>query len=97
MNNWWTLVTNLLWILGCALVLATFSYASWEAWIHHEKLRSVLARPKAQNALDAGVILFSLGLAGSSEKIWEAGFWLLMAIIFLGLVVARAVQKKSSD
>ena len=39
MIDWLNLIANTFWILGCALALATVSYAGWQASVEDKKIR----------------------------------------------------------
>jgi hypothetical protein len=83
MIDWFNLMANSLWILGCAVGLATLSYASWEASTCQEKLRQRLKMSHIQVALNLAGLFFCLGLAGTSRPVWQIVLWLVMALLFL--------------
>jgi hypothetical protein len=87
MIDWFNLAANALWILACAIVLATFSHAGWTASLQHEKLRKILALPHYQTSINLAGIIFCLGLAGTSQKLWESVSWLIL----MELIVARSI------
>jgi len=82
MIDWIDLVENTLWILGCALALATFSYASWQASLNHEKLGYRLGQRNIRIPTGIAFILFCIGLADTSRQWWEIGLWIILAILF---------------
>lgn len=87
MIDWFNLVANSLWILGCAIALATLSYASWQASILKEKLRPRLDAPGTQRSLYLSGILFCAGLAGASDSTFEVILWAVLGFLFcLGLI-----------
>ncbi len=77
------LIANGLWILGCALGLATFSYASWQASISHEKLFARLKQLKTLLFLDLSGVLICLGAAFIESTLWVKGLWFVLAALFL--------------
>ena len=83
MIDWYNLAGNSLWILACALGLAVFSYASWDASIHKARLREQLSKPAYQVVLNVSGILFCSGLAITSGRTWEAYLWAGLAVLFL--------------
>lgn len=87
MIDWFNLVSNLLWILGCALALSTFSYASWKASLRGERLLERLNRHTYRFALGLAGLLFSLGLAATSTEIWRIGIWSLLGAFSLATMV----------
>jgi hypothetical protein len=83
MINWYNLTMNALWILGCAVAIATISYASWEASVQGEKFGTRLWQPHIQVTLNISGILFCAGLAGTSAVPWQSILWIVLAIGFL--------------
>lgn len=82
MIDWKNLAANALWILGCAIALATMSYASWEASQYHEKMGARLKRPAYQACLNLAGLLFCLGLAATSGVLLQRAIWLVLAAAF---------------
>lgn len=97
MIDWRNLAANSLWILGCALALSTFSYASWEASIHKQKLRVRLGRPAVQLAFNLAGLLFCAGLAATAGSIIETVLWGLLSVLFAAQVFATARHLKNSS
>lgn len=95
MIDWINLAANALWISGCALALATLSYAGWEASFRHSTFLRRLRRPKYILALGMAGFLFSLGLAGTSKEIPELLTWGILAAGFIGLMALAYAQKRS--
>jgi len=96
MINWLNLLANTFWILGCALALATLSYASWQASVANEKMGMVLSSPAYKISLYAAGALFSIGLAATSERIWEIILWIILAILFIFQAGLSIHQKKKT-
>ncbi len=71
-----------LWILGLAIVLSALGFASYEARPAGEKLRERLKRPGYQRAINAGLTLFCLGMAGTAGSWWERILWGLLGAAF---------------
>jgi len=90
--DWANLAANALWILGCAIALATLSYAYWEASEYKEKMGARLRRPSYQSALSLAGLLFCLGLAGTSGSTLQRIVWLLLAAGFAGLLVYSVIS-----
>jgi hypothetical protein len=82
MIDWYNLLMNSFWIFACALALATLSYASWQASLTGEKFWKQLAQPGYQSSFNLAGLLFCVGLAGTSEIIWQRVLWLLLAVGF---------------
>ena len=83
MIDWFNLAANALWILGCALALGTFSYASFQASLRGEKLRTYLGRPAMQATIDLAGALFCAGLAATSKPAWQMALWAVLGVLFL--------------
>ena len=95
MIDWYALFTNSLWIVALALALATLGFSRWQARQEQIKLGQVLNRPGWQIALNISGTIFCLGLAATSQKIWERVLWLVMGLLF-GFQIwlaARSVKK----
>lgn len=98
MIDWVNLAANALWIIALSLALAVLSFASWEAKVGGERLRVVLSRPRWELALNLAGALFCLGLAATSDKMWEQALWLVLAGLYLfqiGLGVWKRRRKAS--
>ena len=83
MIDWWGVCSNAIWISGSALALATFSYASWQASVNHQRLRQALGQSSIQAALNVAGTLFSLGLAATARSPLEVIIWLVLAGLFI--------------
>jgi len=95
MINWVNLIANSFWILGCALALATLSYASWQASVENIKIRMVLSSPAYKISLYAAGALFSIGLAATSERICEFLLWIILAILF-AVQIGVSIRRKNN-
>jgi phosphoglycerol transferase MdoB-like AlkP superfamily enzyme len=94
MIDWFNLAANSLWIVGLAIALAVVSYASWQASLLHEKLRHHLGQPVYQIYFDLAAILFCLGMAATSRRVWEIILWCVLAVLFIAqIVVGKFIRK----
>lgn len=91
MIDWIGVGSNALWILGCAIGLATLSYTSWEASVHGEKFTARLKRTPVQISLNLAGLLFSLGLATTSDSTLEIVLWGILTIAFSAQVIILGV------
>jgi len=90
--DWINLGSNALWIAGCGLAFACLSYASWKASIEGAKLKDILQETNIQGMLNLAGVLFAIGLASTSDKWYEIGLWIILALLFLwntGLAVHK--------
>lgn len=94
MINWTNLAANAVWILGCAVILATLSYASWEASTLRERIGARLGRPSYQVAINLGVFLFTMGLAATADGWFARIVWIILALLSLFFVIQAARQAK---
>jgi len=91
------LAANTLWIMGCAAALATLSYASWKASLKRIKLGTVLAGYQYQIALNLSGVLFCIGLAATSDALWEILIWLLLVVLFAAQIVITIPKNRKKD
>ena len=97
MINWMNLAANSLWIMGWAAALATLSYASWKASLKGIKMRIILKDHQYQIVLNLSGILFCLGLAATSDALWEILIWLLLAVLFAAQLVITILKNRKKD
>lgn len=99
MVDWVGPAFHALWVLGLAVLLATWSLASWEARRARRRFLAVLGRPRHVAATWAGLSLFALGLALSSTRWWEQALWgaLAAASVAQGAWVLRQGARSSHD
>jgi len=95
MIDWSNLFMNGLWILGTAIALATLSLASWDASVHRAKFRDSLRQSHIQIALNIAGFLFSAGLAGSTDVVWQRILWILLSVGFLIQIGIERYREKS--
>jgi len=78
MIDWPNLISNGLWVLGAAVILAALSFAHYQAQRQGERLRARLAAPAFQTWLAAGLTLISLALALIGPRWWQRVLWGLL-------------------
>lgn len=93
MIDWINFGSNILWIMGLALALATFSYASWASSMHNEKFISWIKKGNTQISLNIAGVLFSLGLTATSETLLGMVLWLFLAVLFLIQIASYGLRK----
>lgn len=80
----WPLVAfSALWILGLAVMLSALGFAYYEAETNGERIWDRMRRAGAQLALNGGLALFCVGMAGTSGSWWERGLWGTLCLAFL--------------
>lgn len=95
MIDWANLAANALWIVGCAIALATISYASWEASEVKDKFIDRLKKNSYQIALNLAGFLFSAGLAWTSDTTLEIVLWAILTVAFFAQMVAAYWRKRN--
>lgn len=85
MIDWGNLAANALWIVGCAVALATLSYASWQASINQEKFSARLSRPDYERALILAGVLFCAGQFWLGESLVQRILWAVLGVLLLGM------------
>lgn len=81
--DWFSIFINLFWILGLAILLASFSYNYWLAGEDKRPLRVQLNQPAFQKTFWFSILLISIGLAATSQRLWEISIWTIFALICL--------------
>lgn len=94
MIDWGNLAANALWIVACAIVLASLSYASWEASLSKTGMRERLKLPGYQALFNLAGLLFCTGLAWLSEGLLMRVAWIILAVISLVLFILSLKARK---
>ena len=95
MINWTSIGTGALWITGLAIILATISYAHWQARERGERLRAVLGVFGCQVALDFGMVLLCTGLFFTARSTWERLAWAALALLSAASAVGQWHAQRS--
>lgn len=95
--NWVSLLFHVVWIIGLAVILATFSYHHWQANQQNRPLREQLRLPGFVRPVWMGVILVTIGLAGTSQTVWEAIVWVILSLVALFNLLKSRVPLRSTD
>ncbi|MBN1978299.1 MAG: hypothetical protein JW918_12960 [Anaerolineae bacterium] len=93
----WGVIANSLWILGLAVLLAVLSWAHWTASTEGNRLRDELKRPRTQQALGLGLLLFCAGLAATGHTWWERILWGLLAAAWIFQAWLAGRNKRHAD
>ncbi len=99
MTEVWIVVKNGLWILGLAVLLATWSYARYAAYEAKAKTRDKLNELKYALVIDLGMVLFVAGMALTESRGWARVLWIVLgvAILVQGFLQIRESQDVSGD
>lgn len=82
MIDWPSVVFNALWIVGCAIILAAFSYTNWLAHLRGVRTRHLVGASSFQLPLFTGLGLISLGLFFLSRGWLEYVLWAVFFTFF---------------
>jgi len=89
--NWLSVFINSFWIIGLSILLAAFSYHYWLADQENRHLKEQLERPDFQRLLWFSFVFIGVGLAGTSQQVWESAVWIIFTIIS----VVNTIRAKS--
>lgn len=88
---------NSLWILGLAVLLATGSYAYYEAGKTKGKIRAKFQKFGYALALDAGMALFIAGMATMEDRWWGRVLWIALGVVVLLDAGQRLWARRRAD
>jgi multisubunit Na+/H+ antiporter MnhB subunit len=80
MVEWTSLAFNGLWVLGAAVILASFSLSYYEAHRRGERLRVRLVAPGFQLWLSVGLMFISLGVTLLEPRWWGRVLWGVLCV-----------------
>ncbi len=79
MIDWVSLFFNALWIVGCSILLAQFSYRQWA------KQQSLEGNPFNHFLISTlAYVLIGIGLVVVNEPIWQRLLWVLVTVLLIG-------------
>lgn len=81
--DWFSVLINSLWILGLAILLASFSYQYWAAAEAKRPLRTQLNTPAFLKTFWLSFAFIGAGLVGTSQAWWETGIWTFFTLLSL--------------
>jgi hypothetical protein len=92
--NYNSLISNTIWILALAWLLAVLSMALWSARENNRKLSVELDQPGRQMQLNLGGMIFCVGLALVSEELWQMIMLIALGVLFfVQLVIAARTMR----
>jgi hypothetical protein len=80
--DWGLVGFSALWILGASLLLATFSVGYYVAQERRTRTLLVIKRRRYRLALNGGLALFALGMAGNAATWWERLLSAILTLVF---------------
>ncbi len=92
----WGVFSNALWILGLAVLLAVWSYASYEAGLSKQKVHHKLNELGYALALDGGMLLFLAGMITTEDRGWARALWIGLAVGVVIEGVRRILQHRQA-
>jgi hypothetical protein len=85
--DWVSILMNSFWIMGTAVLLASFSYQYAQA--QPASLRERLSQPSFLRLIWLGFTCIAIGLAGTSQATWESILWSIFVLIGLINIIKR--------
>ena len=77
-----------LWIVGLAIELSVLGFVDFHAKEGGERRRDLLRKPVYALWVNLGLVLFCLGVLGSSRTWWERLLWIVLAVAFAAYAVS---------
>ncbi len=94
------IISNLVWILGAALILAAFSYHEFFAHLQKTKRIEVFKRASFKKPFLLGLILVASGVSVSTKQLWLTAIFgvvaILLAIVFVKSLKTQVAEAKES-
>lgn len=90
----WGVIANGLWVLGLSTILAVWSVASYEASRTRRKTRQVLDTFNYALAVDAGLLLFLIGMVTTEDRWWARLLWVALGAVVIAEAVWRIVRRR---
>jgi len=95
---WGRIISNFVWILGMAVILAALSYHEFLAHIQQAKRVEVFKRDSFKKPSLLGIILIAAGISASAHKLWLTIVFGIVALLFIILTIKiikiQAIEKK---
>ena len=85
--DWLSVLMNSFWIVGTAVLLASLSYQY--AQPQPATLKERLSQPSFLRLVWVGFTFIAIGLAGTSQTLWETGLWGIFVLIGLINIIKR--------
>ncbi len=88
------IAANALWIVGLAVLLSVWSWATYEASTKHQKVSARLESFPNSVWLDGGWLLFSAGLLATEHRWWARIIWGVWMLWFGGHAIWTWRQRR---
>jgi hypothetical protein len=96
--DWWGVLANLLWILGCATALAVLSYTDWHVLIQGYGQRETIKRTLRNPGFAIGMLLICLGAGlGTLHRLGRILWFVLAACLALQTSWAWLYSRKGTS
>ena len=94
------IISNFMWILGMAIILASFSYHQFLAHSQNTKKWEILKRASFRKPCLLGLIFVALGTSLSVQRLWLTAVLgvvaILLTVVFVRLAKIQAAETKES-
>ena len=98
---WLKVLSNFIWILGAAIILADFSYHEFLSNLQKAKIAEVIKRDSFKKPFLLGLILVATGISASIHQPWLAVIIgivdLLLIIWFVKITKNQTAEKKEKN
>ncbi|MCB8951622.1 MAG: hypothetical protein H6650_06360 [Ardenticatenales bacterium] len=83
MTFWRTITANAFWLMGLAIMVASFSYHYWQAVALGQPFRQQRRTTSFRASAWSGLVLVCLGMGATSSRTWEAAVWYALTLLSL--------------
>ena len=83
---WGKAISNFIWILGAAIILAVFSYHEFLASVQKTKRIEVFKRSSFKRSFLIGLILVTAGISVSIHNLWLAIIFGVVSVLLIILL-----------
>jgi len=80
---WGKVISNFIWILGAAIILADFSYHEFLASVQKTKKIEAFKRSSFKRPLLLGLVLVVIGISASIHYLWLAAILGIVSLLLL--------------
>lgn len=97
MINFWQVAAHFLWILGLAVLLATWSMGYYEAQAANQPLATLLKKRGYNLAMTAGLALVCAGAAATDDRWWARLVWAGLGVAAVVWFARRGGKEEIGD
>jgi cell division protein FtsW (lipid II flippase) len=87
----WSIIPHALWLLGLAILLATFSYRDWSG-SHPRHAAPPVAADRSRMWYLVGLLFFCLGMLATSGSTLERAGWAIVLLLVLAQLLLPSLR-----